>query len=390
MPTLDASQKADLPSEIASRTFVLHITPERPSGAARTVEMRATQTLAELHRAIQSAFEHEGTPILPILCTFCMSGRPWAHIGSIHADDKEARRTALHTVGLRPGKLFLYLSDFEELRYRIVVASQGMCEPDVVYPRLRREGSEVPSQDSSEELAELAADLTTLTAEVVAGCEAFAETESARWESRDWQRSADKATLLADIKLARRLVHALAGRPEQVQAIDQRSDSLLFEWLSSQLLMAAGRGLDEEALSLHGAWANLLYPHEEEEPEVIERLGDRVQLLLVAGRKEEALAVAEQRVARNPEAMEALTTLINVFLARDDLERATEYLRRSLELARRNGEEEDVAIVQGTLATILHRRGHDEEAAKLERELDELIFSEEDGGGELPPCSPSS
>ena len=44
-------------AELASRTYVLHIVPERARSVSRTLEMLATQTLNELHMAVQVEFQ---------------------------------------------------------------------------------------------------------------------------------------------------------------------------------------------------------------------------------------------------------------------------------------------------------------------------------------------
>ena len=86
-------------SELALRTYVFHIVPERAPSVSRTVELLASQTFRDLHQAIQQHFALDDDHMY----AFFMSGRAWDKSG-IFSDGNP--RIPLHQGGCKPGKEF--------------------------------------------------------------------------------------------------------------------------------------------------------------------------------------------------------------------------------------------------------------------------------------------
>lgn len=114
----------------------------------RRIELRADQTLADLHYAIQDAFEWDDDH----LYAFFLSGKAWddsTEYGVPEASERGAGAHRLEQVLPRRGKKFLYIFDFgDEWRHRIVLEAivRDGVEAAGDYPRIVERHGEAPPQ----------------------------------------------------------------------------------------------------------------------------------------------------------------------------------------------------------------------------------------------------
>lgn len=114
----------------------------------RRIELRADQTLADLHYAIQDAFEWDDDH----LYAFFLSGKAWddsTEYGMPEASERSAGAHRLEQVLPRRGKKFLYIFDFgDEWRHRITLEEivRGGVEAGGDYPRIVERHGEAPPQ----------------------------------------------------------------------------------------------------------------------------------------------------------------------------------------------------------------------------------------------------
>lgn len=357
-------------AELVARTYVLHIAPERAPEVSRTVELLATQTLAELHDCIQREFELDRDH----LYAFFMSGRAWDRSSSYDGPGRNAERVTLHAVGCKPGKEFLYIFDFgAELRHTIRVESQGTRAPGQTYPRTLSAVGPAPPQYEEEEEPEVDAELVPLADEAAAACAQLERvTDSPSEEGCELcdnklHHHLDTKESAGFLALEERLRRALQDRPQQFAAFEAYCEYALSDWLTDVLFDLAEAGRGDEALERHAAWLALLGEGGEEQ------IGSQLQLLLRAGYPERAKAESEQRLRSDPDDLSTLSVAADIYRECGELERAEALSRRYYDLAQQAAEPEELWAAGQQLADILRARGKTEEAAALELEVDEDV-----------------
>lgn len=281
----DAAQRAQV--------YTLKITPLHARGVHRTIELLGSHSLADLHAFMEEEFALAG-------------GAPWAFFLSEDPNDpghgphqqaaQRGPRARLSTLGLKPERRFRYAYDYEEdplqaQRHQLEVLALGPAQLDEGdYPRVIESVGAPPPPPGEEPPPELAADLAPLAQEIGEAVAAFEEAEL-----EDEPRT--RKQVLADAKLLRRMAQAVAGRPEQVRAIEHASDAPLFDWVSDVPFALADKGLANEAEALCRELGAVCYPST--------LLGARAMILARAGRKDEALAQVRDNLAQT--AKEAAT-----------------------------------------------------------------------------------
>ena len=321
-------------SELALRTYVFHIVPERAPSVSRTVELLASQTFRDLHQAIQQHFALDDDHMY----AFFMSGRAWDKSG-IFSDGNP--RIPLHQGGCKPGKEFLYLFDFgDELRHQIRVESEGTRQEGVSYPRLVASVGEAPEQYPNHEGDEyvppvLDEDLLPLAEELAIACEdcfgARPETDLPCEDCGEFHEELPEAEIPAEsldhcVALLTRLATELQGRPMQLDALDGFCDEMLMEWMTAVMDALQDCERAEDALRLH----DVLSPALGSEYEGL--LPERHFLLLSAGRKEEARAAMEQHLSQHPDSIDVLDSAIEFFRCTGDLDQSEACARKLVAL----------------------------------------------------------
>jgi hypothetical protein len=118
----------------------------------RRIEIMDTNTLHELHEAIQDAFDWDNDH----LYAFFMSGRAWDQLTEIEgspygdpdeADPPTAVEVQLADLDLAKGQRFLYIFDFgDELRHEIEVQAATPAPGEGEFPRIVASHGEAPPQ----------------------------------------------------------------------------------------------------------------------------------------------------------------------------------------------------------------------------------------------------
>jgi len=115
----------------------------------RRIELRGDQTLHDLHRAIQAAFNWDDDH----LYAFFLSGRAWdessEYASPLGEGGRPAARYPLERLSLREGQQVLYIFDFgDELRHLVTLEAikPGGVAPGVAYPRIVESHGEAQSQ----------------------------------------------------------------------------------------------------------------------------------------------------------------------------------------------------------------------------------------------------
>lgn len=355
-------------AELLARTYVLHIVPERAPDVSRTIELLATQTLADLHDCIQREFDLDNDH----LYAFYMSGSAWDDNNCYEGPGKNAERVSLKVAGCKPGKEFLYIFDFgDELRHRIRVESQGMRKAETEYPRtLSAVGNPPPQYPDEEEAPEVEEDLLALADEVATACaerehEQYGEGSCARCGG-NMHKVVDAETLTPRLQLEQRLRETLLNRPEQLPAFEAHCDYLLLAWLSDVIFDLAGSGRGDEAILRYDAWAELAGE------EGSESLGSRAKLLFRSGQPEAAKAEADRQLSKAPDDFQALSIAADIYRDCGDLEGAELLSRRCYEAAQGAEDAEEQIVAGHQLAEVLRARGKKEEAEALEQAIEEV------------------
>jgi hypothetical protein len=130
------------------------------SGVSRTVVVRGDQTLVELHRILQTAFEWGDDH----LYSFWLSGRFWGRDGSEYSSPdwleqgQLSARTRLERLGLVAGQKVAYIFDFgDEWRVRLTLTKVEPAD-ERTYPRIVASRGDAPPQypDYEDELDDVA------------------------------------------------------------------------------------------------------------------------------------------------------------------------------------------------------------------------------------------
>ncbi len=116
----------------------------------RRIEVRGDQTLHDLHRAIQAAFDWDDDH----LYSFFLSGKAWDNASGYTSPyggegGRPATRDPLEGLPLREGQQFLYIFDFgDELRHIVTLEAivPGGVEPGAGYPRIVEGRGDAPPQ----------------------------------------------------------------------------------------------------------------------------------------------------------------------------------------------------------------------------------------------------
>jgi hypothetical protein len=117
-------------------------------GVSRTVAVRGDQTLVDLHRVLQAAFEWDEDH----LYSFWLSGRFWGDVASEYStpgwceQGQRSAQTRLERLDLSVGHRIAYLFDFgSEWRVRLTLAKVAAAD-EATYPRIAARRGEAPPQ----------------------------------------------------------------------------------------------------------------------------------------------------------------------------------------------------------------------------------------------------
>jgi hypothetical protein len=117
-----------------------------PDRIWRTIEMRGSQTLRDLHDAIQRAFGWDGRH----LYSFFLNNKRWdLETEYTVAEGAHGVDVMIGSLGLEPKQKFLYIFDFtDELRHaiRVVSVKRGIDTSEGTYPHIVRSHGRSPSQ----------------------------------------------------------------------------------------------------------------------------------------------------------------------------------------------------------------------------------------------------
>jgi hypothetical protein len=133
------------------RTIIFKVTSWRDMSLWRRIECTQSQTLHDLHRAIQSAFKLDGDH----LYSFFLNNRPWDQVfdyggPGVTGTPRHAADAVLAELPLKINKRILYIFDFgDDLRYDVKVAGEGLADHALSYPRAIDGEGEAPPQYQS-------------------------------------------------------------------------------------------------------------------------------------------------------------------------------------------------------------------------------------------------
>ncbi len=115
----------------------------------RRIEMRGDQTLHDLHKGIQEAFDRDDDH----LYAFFLSGKAWdektAYESPYSDGERSAAKYRLEHLPLKAGQQFLYIFDFgDELRHQVKLEAiiPGGTKSDIDYPQITDQHGEAPPQ----------------------------------------------------------------------------------------------------------------------------------------------------------------------------------------------------------------------------------------------------
>lgn len=129
------------------KTYIFKVKLKYDKRTWRKIEILNSQTLDDLHMAIQEAFNFDADPTH--LYSFFMSGKAWdRHSEYCHpdADGHPATRVKIESLNLKPKQKFLYLFDYgDEWEFEVEFLEEGTSEK-AVYPRIIDSRGKAPEQ----------------------------------------------------------------------------------------------------------------------------------------------------------------------------------------------------------------------------------------------------
>ncbi len=370
---------------LTRQTLIFQITPWFDLQVSRTVELRADQTLHDLHGAIQDAFELDDDHAY----AFFLNNRAWDRTFQYGGPDvpspHQTGASPLGALPLRKNKRFLYLFDFgDELRHEVRVAGEGTIDPSLRYPRIVESVGEAPTQypepaeehrrgTAHAEAHPLAPGLAELLPAVEA---ALVRYGTRRFEVRDTDPESE-ARLLAEADLAMALLDRSADDVRKIHAVEHEVGGGLWGWLCDLPLELSLAGLPEDGLRL-GERVHAIHRHPP--------IGFTVPLLFaLAGRPGETREYLERNLAEYPDDPLMLLRAGEAFQAVGDLGRAEEAYREAILWV---GSDEDARreMVGGLVRVLgdLGREGDVEELLRAEQVEQERRRQERRWGWQAP------
>jgi len=130
------------------KTYIFKVKLKYDKRVWRKVEILGSQTLDDLHMAIQEAFNFDGDPTH--LYSFFMSGKAWDRDSPKYchpeADGPPATRVRIKSLNLRPKQKFLYLFDYgHQWEFEVEFLKEGIPEK-AAYPRIIDSRGRAPEQ----------------------------------------------------------------------------------------------------------------------------------------------------------------------------------------------------------------------------------------------------
>lgn len=111
----------------------------------RIIEMRATDTLDDLHDEILESYEFDDDH----LYSFFMDNKAWSNneYCSPRANGRRANKIKLEQLDLSPKQKFLYLYDYgDNWEFEVEFVENGVVESNKKYPRILKSSGESPEQ----------------------------------------------------------------------------------------------------------------------------------------------------------------------------------------------------------------------------------------------------
>lgn len=340
---------------------MFRITPSRDLQVSRTIELKADQTLHDLHWATQNAFELDDDH----LYAFFLNNRAWDR--SFEYGDprgtfpRYADAVPLGELPLRPNKRFLYVFDFgDELHHEVRFVGEGTPDADGPYPRVVERIGAAPPQypvfDEGEEydhpeLPPLAPGM----AELVPGVKRALERYAPRRFEVGTARARPQAELREEAELATALLDRGAGSHEKLHAVEHAVEGNILGWLCDLPLELSLAGMTGEGL----------------------RLGERLQailpgpplaftiplLLALADSPGEARSALDRNLAEHPDDFHMLLRAGDAFQALGELGRAEEAYRDALHWV--GDDTRTRREIVGGLELVLSRLGREDAVAEL-------------------------
>ncbi len=325
------------------KVYRLEIEEDTKVGRTLRVDVGGSCKLHELHEMISLELELEqGRPY-----SFFRSGRRWdsrTEFGGPGAGaEQQAKRTRMDRLALRPGACMAHVHGLDEPAWheiRVLDVREdeiGETPPWKVLERLRAR----PEREDPE-LTELA--------------DALADILGERLDELPEGDRSDQARRHHELALR---VLAWVGEDQgRLQRLDEISAWNVREWLFELPFELARHGLPLEGADLAARSAELI------DPAVL--LADRAEILAGCGQREEAIAQAEQALARFPDDSWVAVKAGDVHEECGDPVRAEALFRRGLALSGDDASERDGALER--LLPLLEGQGREEEARALAEE----------------------
>lgn len=134
------------------KTYIFKVKLRYDKRTWRKIEVLGSQTLDDLHMAIQEAFNFDDDPTH--LYSFFMSGKAWnRHFEYCHpeADGHPATKVKIESLNLKQKQKFLYLFDYgDQWGFEVEFLKEETYEK-AVYPRIIDSRGKAPEQYSEYE-----------------------------------------------------------------------------------------------------------------------------------------------------------------------------------------------------------------------------------------------
>ena len=315
------------------RTLTFEVVPWSDRRVSRTIELRADQTLHDLHLAIQSVFELDDDHAY----AFYLNNRAWdptfEYGNSERPKTRHASAMRLGALVLRVNKRILYVFDLgNDRRHEVRYVAEGVADAGVAYPRLVSSVGEAPARypELAEDLVEepappearpLALSLTELVPAVTAALN--------RYDDRRYARRGagpiTEAELLAEAELACALLDRSAGDLRTILDFEHVVQAFVWGWICDLPLELARAGSTEAGLRL-GEQVHAIVPHSP--------VRFTLPLLFaLALRVPEAREHIDRNLAEYPDDSLMLLRVGQTFAVLGELGRAEEALRESIHWA---------------------------------------------------------
>ncbi len=327
------------------RALLYRIVPESQQKVWRTIKIKDTQTLHDLHSAIVEAFGLKGEH----LYAFYLNRVKWdpehEYGAPFSSSTNKAQKTPLSTLTLEKGSRFLYVYDFDrEFWFEVEYLDEEEVDPKEPSRKvIEREGDYQAVKQPPPYPPEIKRLVPALNEAIDT------------WQLSRTGKPRSQAVVAKEYQIVKKLYDILKNHTEEA------TDSRIVDWLLSLPKDLAFRGMAEEALTLCDFFAAIA------DKEFF--LSEKALVLAKTGKRDKALAQIHENLSTFPRTARLLSKAAEAYWKLNEIGTAERLYRTALDLAADDISERE-RVLEGLVAMLEENERSEEAAELLSAELD--------------------